>query len=613
MNTKEFVKWVLAVLCGLFVWGIVKAIFFVMMFGSLAASASSMGSAAPALPKEGVLVMDMATLAIAEQTTEDTPFASLSSINPLGSGSQVSSIGIYDAVRAIHKAAEDPGVKYILVKTDESATGLANTGEIRKALTDFRKSGKAVVAYGENFTSGSYYLASVADKIYTTSHHGGNTFMLGISGRMIFLKDLLDKLGVNYQLIRHGKYKSAGEMYVKNAPSAENMEQNQVMVDSMWETIAKETAEARGISVDSLDYFIDNLSLSFPEDLVAHGLADGVLSVEEYKDKVASLAGKEAYKDVKFIPFKAYAAAKVKGNLSSKKKIAIIYADGNIVEQDDPSNISGDRFARIIAKVRADSSVKAVVFRVNSPGGTVLSASKIKEEIDLTKAVKPVIASYGSYAASGGYWISNGCDHIFSDATTLTGSIGCFSAIPEFGKTLKDVVHVNITPVKSHKHSDMLSLTRPFDGTETAWMQEYVDDIYTRFVNIVAEGRGMTYEAVDEIAQGRVWTGTDALKIGLVDELGSLEDAVAYAASMAGDPDVSAWNVVGYPKPPTVMEQIMSQLGGKGGDTEEAVANVLAGTPFEGVAKALLDWQKTWIKGNGQLVFARLPFEIDIR
>ena len=303
MNTKEFVKWVLAVLCGLFVWGIVKAIFFLMMIGSFATSASSVSSSAPVLPKEGVLVMDMANLVIAEQSSESMPSLSLTSLSSLGS-TMTQTIGIYDAVRAIHKAAEDPGVKLILLKTDNVATDIANLSEIRRTLTDFRKSGKAVVAYGEAFTSGSYYIASVADKIYTTSHHGGNTFMLGLSGRMIFLKDLLDKLGVNYQLIRHGKYKSAGEMYIKNAASPENMEQNQVMIDSMWETIAKETAEARGISTDSLNFFIDNLSISFPEDMVKHNLADGILSVEEYKDKMASLAGKDKYKDVKFFGLK---------------------------------------------------------------------------------------------------------------------------------------------------------------------------------------------------------------------------------------------------------------------------------------------------------------------
>ncbi len=613
MKKTEFFKWVLAVICGLFVWGLVKAIFFIMMIGSLASSAASSSGSSALIPKEGVLLMDMSKLIITEQTTEGMPTMSLNSLSGLGSGTMIAPVGVYDAVRAIHTAAADPGVKLILLKTDNIASELSNVSEVRKALADFRKSGKAVVAYGEAYTSGSYYLASIADKIYTTSHHGGNNFMLGLGGRMIFLKDLLDKLGVNYQLIRHGKYKSAGEMYIRNTPSPENMEQNQVMIDSMWESIANETAQARGISVDSLNYFIDNLSINFPEDMTKHNLADEILTVEGYKEKMAVLAGKDKYKDVKFIPFKDYVTAKVKPNTASKKKIAVIYADGNIVEQEDPNNISGDRFANIIAKVRADSTIKAVVLRVNSPGGTVLAASKIKEEIDLTRAVKPVVASYGAYAASGGYWISNSCDHIFSGATTLTGSIGCFSAIPEFSKTVKDIAKVNIVPVNSHKHSDMVSLMRPFNEEETRMMQDYVDDIYTNFVNIVAEGRDMTYEAVDEIAQGRVWTGADALKIGLVDEIGTLEDAITYAASMAGDPDVASWNVVGYPKPLTVMQQIMAQLGGKSTNPEEIVENVLEGTPMEGIAKSLLDWKNTWTKGNGQLMFARLPFEIEIR
>ncbi len=606
MNTKEFVKWVLAVLCGLFIWGIVKLIMFFMMLGSLIASAASFsGGGGAVIPKEGVLLMDMSSFAVSEQTQESNPLSSIQ-------GNEVTLVGLHDAVTAIHKAAEDPGIRYILVKSDDVATSLSKLEELRKALTDFRKSGKAVIAYGEAFTSSTYYLASVADKIYTTSHHGGNNFMLGISGRMLFLKDLLDKLGVNYQLIRHGKYKSAGEMYIKNAPSPENMEQNQAMIDSMWETVAAETAESRGVSVDSLNYFIDNLSIALPEDMVSHNLADAVLSIEEYKGKLADLAGKDSYKDVKFIPFSDYAAAKATPNLAAKNKIAVIYADGNIVEQYDPNNISGDRFADIIAKVRADSTVKAIVFRVNSPGGTVLAASKIKEEIDLTRAVKPVIASYGDYAASGGYWISNSCDHIFTNATTLTGSIGVFSAIPEFGKTLKNIAHVNMVPVKSHKHSDMLSLTRPFDAEETAWMQVYVDDIYNQFVSIVAEGRDKAFESVDEIAQGRVWTGADALKIGLVDEIGTLEDAIKYAASMAGDPEVENWGIASYPKPLTMMEQLMQQFG-KTTNPEGAMANALEGTPLEGVAKDLLGWQRTWAKGHGDLVFARMPFEIEIR
>lgn len=314
MKSNNFFKWVLAVLVGLLVWGILKAIFFLMMIGAFAGSATAGTSSTPVIPKEGALVMDMSALVITEQTKENVPTLSMSSLNDLGGGQMSANVGLYDAVKAIHKAAEDPGVKFILLKVDNLASSVTKLSDIRVALSEFRKSGKPVVAYAESYTSGSYYLASVADKIYTVSHHGGSNYMLGLSGSMIFLKDLLDRLGVNYQLIRHGKYKSAGEMYVKNAPSPENMEQNQVMIDSMWETISKETAEARGISVDSLNYFIDNLVINFPEDMVRHNLADEVLSVEGYKDKMATLAGKEKFKDVKFIPFKDYMTLKVKPN-----------------------------------------------------------------------------------------------------------------------------------------------------------------------------------------------------------------------------------------------------------------------------------------------------------
>ena len=607
---KEFKKWVLAVLVGLLIWGIIKAVLAFTMIGAIASSSSESSSSAK-LPKEGILLMDMSTLVITEQGAEDDIFATLN-------GTGVSQVGLLNATAAIRKAAEDPGIKCILLKTDGQSIGVTKMEELRKSLLEFRKSGKAIVAYGEMFTSGSYYLASVADKIYTTSHHGGNNMMVGLSGRMIFLKDLLDKLGVNYQLIRHGKYKSAGEMYVKNEASPENMLQNQEMVNSTWETIAEETAQARGIQRDSLEYFISNLSINYPEDMVKHGLADAVLSVEEYKEKIAILGEKDSYKDVKMIPFSEYASTKGKAVPAGlKNKIAVIFANGNIIEDKDPQNICGETFAKIIAKVRADSTVKAVVFRVNSPGGTVLASSKIKEEIDLTRKVKPVIASYGDYAASGGYWISNSCDHIFTNRTTLTGSIGVFSAIPEFSKTLKNVAHINMTPVNSHPHADMLSLTRPFDAQETAWMQDYVDDIYNSFVATVAEGRDLTFEAVDEIAQGRVWTGLDAIKIGLVDDFGTLDDAIAYAASAAGDPEVSNWGIATYPKAMTQFETIISKISGKSTDEEEVsvIATCFDGTPLEKEARDVMKWVRTWADGDQpqSMVFAKMPYIMEIK
>lgn len=606
---KEFVKWVLAVLCGLFVWGIVKAFFFIMMLGSILASGAAMSSSStPAVPKEGVMTLDLSKVRLAEQASAEVSF----SMSQKG----YTDVSLIDAINGLKLASEDPGVKFLLMKVDGNVSGIAACEEFREAIKTFRESGKAVIAYGVSFTSLSYYMASVADKVFTTSHHGSNIMMLGVGNRMIFVKDLLDKLGIHVQLIRHGKYKSAGEMYVRNSPSPENQEQNQEMVNSLWESIGKETAEARGISLDSLNYFINNLSIALPEDMVSHNLADETLSQEQYKEKIAALAEKDSYKDVKFIPFENYVAAKVKPNLSAKKKIAVIYANGNIVEENDPMNVSGDAFASLIAGVRADSTVKAVVFRVNSPGGTVLAASKIKEQIDALREVKPVVASYGSYAASGGYWISNSCDKIYSDATTLTGSIGVFATLPEFSGTLKDVIHVNMAAVNSHEHSDMLSLARPLDAKETAWMQTYVDDIYELFVNTVAEGRGMDPRDVDNIAQGRVWTGTDALKIGLVDEIGGLSDAMAYAAGLAGDADVASWNVVSYPKPLSQFEQILRMFGlSEDVKVEEKAIALFKGSPFEGAAREAWRWSRTWANGGNEqpFVFAKIPYVMDIQ
>jgi protease-4 len=610
MNMKDFMKWVLAVLLGLFVWGIIKVILFFMMFGSMAASAESFTSgSAPVIPKEGYLLMDMSKIMITdkEQPSMDLNFGSTS----------VCQISLLNAVDALKTASEDPGIKFLLLKTDFANISLSGIEELRKALTDFRKSGKAIIAYGESFTSGTYFLASVADKIYSISHDGGSAFMTlnGVSARMMFFGDLMKKLGVNIQFIRHGKYKSAGETFYRNSPSPENEAQYQEMINSTWKTICDGTSESRGIPVDSINAIADNLLISCSQDLVDHKLADEVLSLEEFKDKIAEAYGAESYTRAKAIRFEDYTAAKVKRNTSAKKKIAIIYAEGNIVEGDDPDNIPGDRYASLIARVRMDSTVKAVVFRVNSPGGTVLAASKIKEEIDAMRKVKPVIASYGSYAASGGYWISNSCDRIFSDATTLTGSIGVFSMIPDFSKTANDLLHINIATIKSNKHTDMYSGMRPLDETETAWMQKFVDTTYEEFVSIVAEGRDLTTAAVDSIAQGRVWTGADALEIGLVDEIGGLTDALAYAAKAAGDEDLESWNIASYPKPKSRFEQILEQLGMKSGSDEDVAAAIFKGTIFENEARNILNWSRSWLKESSKepVMMARMPYIMEIK
>ena len=590
---KDFLKMTLAVLAGLFIAGILGFMLFFGFIGTLA----SLGSSTPAMPRSGVLFMDMSRISIAEQTQETDPMAMIQ-------GQDISIIGLWDAVKAIEKAASDPAVQCIYLKADGlSAGGIAPVEELRQALGDFRLSGKPVVAYTENPGTGSYYLASVADKIYMGSYKGGSNMMVGVGTQMIFLKDLLDKLGVNVQLIRHGKFKSAGEMYIKSRPSEENLLQTREMVNSMWDGMAESICSSREISREDLDGMIDNLKLNTPEDFLACRLVDELLTKEELKEKLAVLAKESKYEEVKFISLSDYVNINAQTVSKARRKIAIIYAEGEIIDGYDKQEVAGDRFAGIISSVRADSTVKAVVLRVASPGGSVAASEKIRTEIDLLRKVKPVIASYGNYAASGGYWISNSCDKIFSDKSTLTGSIGVFSMIPDFSGTAEKVFHVGVTNVGSSKHSDMYSLTRPLDAEETAFMQKSVDDIYEAFLENVSAGRGMDKAEIDEIAQGRVWTGSDALKIGLVDEIGTLADAVRYAAIAAGDTeaDLGTWEVAAYPKPMTTLDIILENLTGS--------TDALAGTPFESVGRAFRSWDAT---STGK-VYARMPYIMEIK
>ena len=591
---KDFFKMTLAVICGILLAGF---LFLFLTFG-LVGSLSSSGTK-PVLPKSGVLTMDMSKFVLSEQTQETDPMSAIQ-------GNATKTVGLLDAVQAIDAAAADPSVKFIFLKPDGVTAGMTQLEELRKSFESFRQSGKAIVSYIENPSTASYYLASASDKILMTSNVGAGSQITGVGTQMIFLKDLLDKLGVNIQLIRHGKYKSAGEMYIKNAPSPENLEQTQVMISSIWDTFCGEIAQSRAIAPEKFSALIDDLALNFPEDFLANGLVDELVTKEELKEKLTVLFGAEKYDEVKSVALPDYIAAKVLPNFKAKKKIAIIYAEGNIVEGSQKSQIAGDRYASIISKVRADSTIKAVVLRVASPGGSVLASDKIKTEIDLLRKVKPVIASYGDYAASGGYWISNSCDKIFTGKTTLTGSIGVFGMIPDLSKTAKDLLHINITTVGSNKHSTMPSLTRPMDESETAYMQASIEHIYDAFVNTVAEGRDLTPAFVDSIAQGRVWTGADALEIGLVDEIGTLKDALHYAAICAGTPDgnLDEWRIENYPKPKTTLETLMETLGQT---SEEAALDQFPGM------KGIRDSFRNWDFRTSDKVYARMPFEYVIQ
>ncbi len=590
---KEFVKMTLATMAGLLVFGIVVLFFSFAMIGAVA----SMGDKQPVMPREAVLKIDMSTFTLSEQSTEANPLDAL-----MNGGQTVTPLGIYSAVNAINAAATDPAVKFIYMKPDGVTGGTAQIEEFRKALDNFRKSGKAIVSYTESPSNASYYLASVSDKVFMTPHDGATNMFNGVSSQMIFLKDILDKLGINVQLIRHGKYKSAGEMFVRNSSSKENLQQNTEMVESIWNTYASEIAASRGISTEQLNAIINNLDLVFPTDWVENGLVDELLDYNQLEDKLCDLYVAEKFEDVKGISLTDYATLKNTVNFKADKKVAVIYAEGEIVDGDQKEEVAGNRFAKIIADVRKDSTVQAVVLRVNSPGGSVLASEKIKTELDLLMESKPLIASYGDYAASGGYWISANCDKIYSNASTLTGSIGVFSMIPDFGDAVKDKLHINITHVNSNRHSDMYTGMRALDQAELDYMQASVENIYDKFTNLVSEGRDMPVARVDEIAQGRVWAGADAIKIGLVDEIGTLEDAINYAAlSIEGVNGVQDVQIVEYPKPLSSIEVLLEALGA--GEN-----SVLAGTSFEGIETAFRSFGKQDI-GKA---YARMPYVITV-
>ena len=586
---KDFVKTIVAVICAFVIWGIIRGIFFLIMLGSMAIT----GSSTPSIPKTGgVLDLNLSTFSLGEQTQSE-PAPSLNSM----SLETTPTVGIRDAILALQEAATDPAIKFVFLRPDGAMGGLSQMEELRGALSAFRESGKPILAYTETPGNGSYYLASVADKVLMGSAHGGTYGLLGLASQSFFLKDLLDKAGVNVQLIRHGKYKSAGEMFIRNSSSPENREQNQVMINSLWKAMSSVTAASRDMSEEQFNAIIDNLVLVTPEDFVSNGLVDELVDYAGLQNKIKTLAQVEDYKKVHLVSLPSYIDAKVSAK-PSKNKVAVLYADGEIVDGSGKSQVAGDRFMKLVEKLRKDKNVKAVVLRVNSPGGSVSASVKIRTALDSLMKEKPLVASFGDYAASGGYWISSGCQKIYADATTITGSIGVFSLIPEFSK-VAGKVGVGVETIGSNKHSDMMSLMRPFDAAELSYMQASVEDIYELFVNLVATSRGLSVERVDQIAQGRVWAAADALEIGLVDEIGTLQDAISYAAALADLPSSDDYAVASYPVVPSFFEQLMSQLGGTGSDMDSRLG-------LDGRLRAL----KSYEPGR---FYARLPYDYEIR
>lgn len=448
---------------------------------------------------------------------------------------------LYKALCALDAAKTDNRIDGIYLRfTGAGTVSAATIEELRTALEEFKaQSGKFVLAYNESYSQTGYYLASVADKVYLQPE--GGMSLQGLSFSITFFKGLLDKLGISVEVFRptECKYKSAVEPYILSKMSDANRKQMTELAESMWATITSAISQSRGIPVEKINALADNLEITLPEEALANGLVDGVI-YEDQMNEIFAEYGAKADRDgeYNFVSLGAYAAQVAPVGSYKSDKVAIVYAEGEIVDgYGDYSAVYGNSLAELLKQARLDKQVKAVVLRVNSPGGSALASDVIWREMELLKAEKPVIVSMGGYAASGGYYISAPADAIVADNLTLTGSIGVFGMIPSTGKFLTEKIGVTFDTVNTNSYSDMGNMTRPLSATERAAIMRGVDKVYTTFTHLVSEGRNLPIETVLDIAGGRVWSGAEGLKIGLVDGIGGLKTAIAIAADKAGITD----------------------------------------------------------------------------
>lgn len=517
---KTFLASLLAFIVANFVWFFLLIIFFV---GVAALSQSSTTVVEP----KSVLRIDLAE-SIVDAPVND-PF---SEFDPMSMNMQ-KSISNMDVMHAIGAAATDPNIEGIYINLD--GAGIVTTSlleEVRGYLKNFKEEGKFIVAYGETYSQGGYYLASVADSLYLNP--AGQMDWRGLAMQVMFYKGLLDKLGVEPQVFRHGTFKSAVEPYILNRMSPANRTQMETIANSIWGSLVNDIAESRNLSIDSLNMYATELSAMMPADVVEKRLIDGLKYEDEVEDLLREKLELDADEDINFVTLGEYVASKPYTETYSDNKIEVIYADGQIVQgRSAKGTLGSTTLAEQLAEARLDEDVKAVVLRVNSPGGSALASEVMWREMELLRQQKPVVVSMGDYAASGGYYISAPADVIIANANTLTGSIGVFGLMFNAEKTLQNKLGVSIDVAKTNPSADMGSFHRGVTASEREFMMKGIEDVYSTFVNHVADGRNMTFDSVDAIGQGRVWTGSDGKRIGLVDEIGGLQYAIAVAAEKA--------------------------------------------------------------------------------
>ncbi len=551
---KQFFKFMFASMLGFFLTMLIVGLFFLMLIGSLIALSG----------KEEVSVKPNSVLLL----TLEQPIPERSNDNPFAF-SQTSFFtttnvpGLLETIDLIQKAAEDDNIKGIYLNLSQIGSGMATLEEVRNALLKFKESGKFIVSYSEMYSQKAYYLATVSDQICLNPE--GALDFRGMAAEITFFKGLLEKLDINAQIIRHGKYKSAIEPFISDQMSEANKEQTLSYIGSIWNHILTGISTARNIPVDELNRIADSLLIQTPEDAAKYKMADQIIYKDQLLDLMREKLGKDKDDKIDVITLAKYKDAPTKSNKYSKDKIAIIYAAGSIGGgEGDETTIGSEGISKAIRKARNDSSVKAIVFRINSPGGSALASDVILREIKLAREVKPVVASMGDYAASGGYYIACAADTILANPTTLTGSIGVFGIIPEFGSMLKNKLGITIDRVMTNKHADYISVTRPMSPYEEQMMTRSIERIYNVFTGHVAKGRNMTQAAVDSIGQGRVWSGTEGLSIGLVDNIGGLKEAIQVAATLAGLED---YRITSLPEIKDPFTKIMDELKGTPSDT----------------------------------------------
>jgi protease-4 len=448
-----------------------------------------------------------------------------------------------ELIGLIHNAKKDSTIKGIYIKCAQNPNGYAATEEIRKAIIDFKKSKKFVIAYGETITQKGYMMGNVADQIFT--HPQGGLEWNGFSYETLFLKGLLDKLEIQPQVFYAGKFKSATEPFRYTQMSEANKLQTSVWLNSIYNSFLQGTADQRGLQVETLKAIANEGKVQRANDAVQFKLVDGLLYDDQLKKIISKKVNHSEKEDISFVSINEYASA-VALRGSGSGKIAVVYADGDVVMgKNEKESIASDDYRILLQKIRNDKSIDAVVIRVNSPGGSSLASDIIWREIDLLKKEKPVVVSMGDLAASGGYYIACGADSIFANANTITGSIGVFSIIPNVTNFMKNKLGITFDRVKTGSYADAPSATRQLTTMEQNFLQSGVDSVYNTFKSRVAAGRKKNIDYIDSIAQGRVWTGSDAIKVGLVDKIGTLEDAIQSAARMA---HVKGYSLKSFPE-----------------------------------------------------------------